>query len=281
MDRNDDFKGLQNMSCETIREHLEAYALGILDAHDLALVEQHLEECPSCRRLVEEYLEMTHLLPQALASASRMQVPHSLRDRLIQAIQPVASKPSDTARPELGRFNLATLLKRIAALPRLNTTFAITVLIMAILSLVLNAHLTVALAKERSLRAEFANLVDQQELVLEVIDSNQTTKMFLGPVESDSRSYGKIYTRSDMTHAVVMAARLSQPPAGQAYHLWLTEQNRTYLAGVLQLNDQGFGLLVFESDHAGPVYESAQLTLQPLFMPGPTGTPVLQWEASP
>jgi hypothetical protein len=44
--------------------------------------------------------------------------------------------------------------------------FAILLLTVTIVSLVWNARLSVALAKERTLRAEFANLVDQQELVL-------------------------------------------------------------------------------------------------------------------
>ena len=77
-----------------------------------------------------------------------------------------------------------------------------------------------------------------------------------------------------------LAARLPQPPAGQAYHLWLTSQGQTYLGGVLAVNAQGFGLLVFDADHDGPVYEAAQLTLQPEGSTAPSGSPVLTWQPS-
>jgi hypothetical protein len=139
----------------------------------------------------------------------------------------------------------------------------------------------VALARERALRAEFANLVDQQEVVLEVIDSNKTSRVVLrSPAGSDSSAYGKLFTRSDLPHVVAMAARLPQPPPGQAYHLWVTpSQGQTELAGVLKINEQGFGLLIFDADHDGPVYDSVQATLQPQGSRSPSGSPVLVWQA--
>jgi hypothetical protein len=139
----------------------------------------------------------------------------------------------------------------------------------------------VALAQERALRSEFADLVDQQEIVLEVIDSSKTTKAFLRATASDSNSYGKLFTRSDMSDVVAMAGRLPVPPAGQAYHLWVTEEGRTYLAGIMKVNDKGFGLLVFTVDQLGPVYEAAQLILQPIGSTSPNGIPIIAWQASP
>lgn len=144
-----------------------------------------------------------------------------------------------------------------------------------------SVQLSVALARERALRAEFANLVDQQEVVLEVIDSSQTTRrVLLPPEESSSDAYGKLFTRSDLPHVVAMAARLLQPPAGQAYHLWGTSADRTYLAGVMKVNAQGFGLLVFDADRSGPIYDSAQLILQPVGSTAPAGSPILTWKLS-
>jgi hypothetical protein len=142
--------------------------------------------------------------------------------------------------------------------------------------------LSVALARERALRAEFANLVDQQEIVLEVIDSTQTTRRVLLPPEKGaSNAYGKLFTRADLPHVVTMAARLPQPPAGQAYHLWVTPTaGQTHLAGVLRVNEQGFGLLVFDADRNGPVYDDVQLSLQPVGSTAPAASPLLIWKAS-
>ena len=148
-------------------------------------------------------------------------------------------------------------------------------------SLAWGFQLNVALAQERALRSEFANLVDQQEIVLEVIDSSKTTKAFLRATSNDSNSYGKLFTRSDFEEVVAMAGRLPVPPAGQAYHLWVTEEGKTYLAGTMKVNDKGFGLLVFTADQPGPVYEAAQLILQPSDSTSPVGTPIIAWQASP
>jgi hypothetical protein len=119
--------------------------------------------------------------------------------------------------------------------------------------------------------------VDQQEIVLEVIDSNKTERRVLLPPTGDSRAYGKVFTRSDMPHVVAMAARLSPPAAGDAYHLWLTRENVTFLAGTLRTNDVGFGLLLYDDSVDGPQYSRAIVTLQRLGTMAPVDSAVLMW----
>jgi hypothetical protein len=138
-------------------------------------------------------------------------------------------------------------------------------------------QLNVVLARERALRAEFGELVDQQEIVLEVIDSSKTERRVLLPPAGDSRAYGKVFTRSDMPHVVAMAARLTPPAAGEAYHLWLTRDEETILAGTLHTNDEGFGLLLFDDTVDGPQYSRAVVTLQPVGSTMPAEPLVLQW----
>jgi Putative zinc-finger len=254
------------MSCQDpVQELLEGYVLGTLDATEKARVERHLQSCDDCQRLVNEYAEVTSKFPHALATASHLSLPPEIKSRILNAmsVEPSSARTQTFPlgwRPRLVTWGLAVLLA---------------------LSLAWSFQLNVALAKERALRSEFADLVDQQEIVLEVIDSNKTTKAFLRATTSDSRSYGKLFTRSDFPDVVAMAGRLPLPPAGQAYHLWVTEQGETYLAGVMKVNDKGFGLLVFTADQAGPVYEAAQLILQPTDSTSLTGTPVIAWEAAP
>jgi len=253
------------MTCQDpVQELLEAYVLGTLDAAEQARVERHLQNCEDCQRLAQEYAEVASKLPQALAKASELPLPPEIKTRLLQTLVIERSPARGSSipfrwRPRLVTWGLAVLLA---------------------LSLAWGFQLNVALAQERALRSEFADLVDQQEIVLEVIDSSKTTKAFLRATASDSTSYGKLFTRSDITDVVAMAGRLPVPPAGQAYHLWVTEDGQTYLAGIMKVNEKGFGLLVFTDDQPGPVYEAAQLILQPIGSTSPTGTPVIAWEAA-
>lgn len=267
------------MSYHEISEMLEAYALGALDDQEQATVEAHLQDCADCQRLLHEYAEVVHAIPQAMAVASPLQPPAALKTRLLQSLEtapPVAPSPAVS----VAEKPTASLPRPKAWWWRPRTAVALAAAIVLILSLVWSVRLSVALARERALRAEFANLVDQQEVVLEVIDSDKTSRLVLRSADSNSNAYGKLFTRSDLPHVVAMAARLPQPAPGQAYHLWVSRNGQTRLAGVMKVNDQGFGLLVFDADSDGPVYNTVQLTLQAEGSKTPSGSPVILWPVS-
>jgi len=293
------------MNCEQIQPLLEAYALNALNPDEQAQVEQHLAACPTCQRLLNEYTEVTGLLPDALAAASPVQPPASLKESLLQKVKgnsapadnnapgespqmpgaatpPLAPTPSTNGKPQNERqpHPLWQWLLR----PRGQAVGTAAILILLVLTIFLGVRLSVVLAEERALQAELANLFNQQEVVLEVVDSENTIKrVLLAPEprpDSQFPSYGKLYTRTDLPHVVAMVARLPQPPAGQAYHFWVTNNNQTKLAGVMEVNDDGFGLVVFDAPRIGPTYQLAQLTLQPTGSTAPSGEPILVWDAS-
>jgi hypothetical protein len=268
------------MTCDEIRELLEAYALGALDVDEEESVESHLPECPDCRLLANEYIDAANMLPYALSLVSPFSLPSSVKGHLLQSLEaasPPTPSPSATEKPSGAWRPIPAWRWPSLWRPRALATLA--ALILLALLVAWSVRLNVALSRERALRAEFASLVSQQEVVLEVVDSSKTLRVLLRPPAGGSRAYGKLYTRPDMPHVVVMAARLSQPTPGQAYHLWLTSGSETRLAGVMAVNKGGFGLLVFDADQDGPVYEAARLTLQPEGTSAPSGDPVLLWEA--
>src|SRR5918996_1125661 len=217
---------------DPVQELLEAYVLDTLDATERARVERHLQSCEDCQRLVYEYVEIAIKLPQALATATKLPLPPEIKTRLLQTLAAERSPARRRVNPFAWRPRLVTL----------------SLAILLAFSLAWGFRLNVALAQERALRSEFADLVDQQEIVLEVIDSSKTTKAFLRATADDSKSYGKLFTRSDFTDVVAMAGRLPVPSEGEAYHLWVTEDGQTYLAGTMKVNDEGFGLLVFTAN---------------------------------
>ena len=274
------------MDCHQCREWLEAYALGALEAEEEERVTQHVAGCEECQRLLREYREVVATLPEALSAVTPESVPASVKSRLLRKLgdSPTAdNSPVPDERPiPVAAQDAPSVPLRFTERRRGNRKWPwqlaaalLGVLFLAFLAW--NVQLNVALARERALRAEVADLVGQQELVLEVVDSDKTQRSVLLPPGMESDAYGKLFTRSDMLHVVAMAARLQQPPAGQAYHLWLTRGTETQLAGVMAVDKDGFGLLIFEADQAGPVYDSSQLTLQPLGSTTPDNNPILVW----
>jgi hypothetical protein len=253
---------MKEQDCQRTRETLEAYALGALEDDERAAVDQHLKTCADCRRQAAELIETAHKLPLAVGGASPLRPPGALKERLLAAVAP--ERPVETRR-WWWRPSLA---------------LALVSLVLAALFAAWNARLDDALSQERDLRARLARLQVQQERVLEVVDSQETRKaVLLPPKGSDSRAYGKVFSRAHMPHVVAMAARLPQPRGDRAYHLWLTSAGRTRLAGVLTVDSSGFGLILFEADRAGPVYGEARLIEQPKGSRRPSGEPVLRWRA--
>jgi len=290
------------MQCEQIRDLLEAYALGALDEDQRAAVEAHLADCVACQRMADELLATASQLPLALAAVSPLRLPASAKDRLLQALgdasvaatqdadgEPVAPdgaapQPPVPVPPERGEPSPSLRIppgRRWPVWRRLRIAGALAAVLLVLLSLSWSVQLSAALARERALRAEYAQLVsEQQELVIDILDSPKTTKAVLRPTQPGSKAYGKLFTRPDLPHVLVMAARLPAPPAGQTYYVWLTQAGQPQLVGELGLN-QGFGALVFDADRTGPVYAAAQVTLQPKGSTSPGGTTVLEWQASP
>ena len=264
------------------KDLLEAYALGVLEPDEHHAVEQHLTICTECRRLAADLAATADLLPLALAAASPSQPPADLKSRVLRAAHDsargvtatgVSSRPSATSTEPSPRVRIVP-----GRVGRWRTVAAAALLVVLALSLLWGVRLSEALDQERALREQVAaHFTQQQEIVLEVVDADDATRLILRSPDPDSRAYGKLFTRSDLPHVVAMAARLPLPPQGQTYHLWLTSEGRTFLAGVLPVNDQGFGLLTFEADHDGPSYEAARLTLQAAGAEAPGGETVLAW----
>ncbi|MBI3973817.1 MAG: zf-HC2 domain-containing protein [Chloroflexi bacterium] len=275
------------MSCDQVQALSDAYAAGALTAQEHERVDRHLVGCAACRRHVAESVEVASTLPLALAAASSLRLPAGLRDRVLHAVEANAiDRPRRRDEPGRRTPGVVVRCRRSAAL---RTIAALAAALVLALPVGLGVQLGVALARERALRSELASLVGQQEVVLEVVDARQTVKRLLVPPEGGASSnapYGKLYTRPDMPHVVAMAGRLPPLLPGYAYHLWVRYQRQDQLAGVLLVN-QGFGLLVFDADRDGPVYEVAWITAQPLQPAGaalastPSGTTILRWQQPP
>ena len=245
-----------------LRELLDAYVLGALDAEEAAAVAAHLDSCEGCRAAVATGRRVADALPAALELASPLRVHPSVKRRVVAAVQ-------GPARPRHFR-------------PLLWPVAAVAALLMFVASTVYAAHLQAeqqdlaVTVRTETLNKLGATLSQPDQLrVLEVLDSSSTMKRALRPVDpqlpSFQDSYGKLWTRSDDADVVVMVNRLPRPLPGQRYELYLTSSGRTIDAGALKLDADGFAMLLYRADRNGPSYQWALVTLG--------GTPVLQWAA--
>ena len=292
------------MNCESIRGLLEEYALDLLDAEQRARVAEHLAECADCRLRHGEYAELLDTLPATLAAVSPHALPPALKEKLLQRLDAETSDPTvvadSSSSPAVSTSPAAVRNGAPAASPshpspaylssrsrseshtrtrRLRWALVAASLLL-VLSLTWSLRLSGVLARERALRADYVELVgQQQELVLEIVDSDRTIRRVLRSTSAESNAYGKVFTRTDMAYVVAMAARLPQPPSGEAYHLWLVRSDEPELAGVMRINGDGFALVIHQADVVDPQYERAYVTLQPQGSHAPQGDPVIAWQA--
>lgn len=261
---------------DVFSEQLAAYALGTLDRDEAARLETHLAACPECRQELRELVHIAAMLPAALA-VDGPALPAHLKARVMAATDPAPSpsrglQASPNAAPgptPVRRLNV-TILARLAAAA------------VVLLSLGWSVRLAFALEQERAVAAGFAALVSQQEIVLEVVDSDETVRRVLRTTQPESCPpgacpYGKLFTRTNLQHVVAMAARLPALPAGEVYRLWLTTPRGTETPGMLTVDDKGFGLLVFDAPVASQTYDRAEVIRQPAGQLTQEGEIVLRW----
>jgi len=284
------------MNCAEIQERLEAYILDLLPDDERMVISAHLSSCPECQPLAAGYTDSVAMLPVALALAAPRQAPTALRSRVLNAIQeheakdhanivvaPVAAIPAARTtkieRPDAPR----SIAQPAQAQPksRFRLLWAAALLLMVLL-LALGTGLTITVARENALQRQLAALSDQQQTILEVVDSPKTIKVHMRPLAGDkSTAYGKIYIQPDLPDVVVMAMRLPPAPANKAYLLWVTTNDHSYRVGELNVNSEGFAVLTYRAWQPGQIFDSAQLTLQASGSNEPGGIVILSGKPDP
>jgi predicted nicotinamide N-methyase len=83
------------MDCETAREHLDAWALGALDSHELRALESHLSSCESCAALADEARESAARVAMAVPLRSSSA---ALKARMMHAARVLGARPASVRR---------------------------------------------------------------------------------------------------------------------------------------------------------------------------------------
>lgn len=179
------------------RENIPAYALGALDAEDVAALEAHLRTCASCRDELAAYRAtsdslLTTLPPQGPSAALR---------RRLQGRLPSAQK---------------------ATRPRLNWSFSrLAVGIAIVLLLALNVY---SILQVRALQSQQARLTDQiqnGQMALAML-SYPNTETF--PINEESVT-GSLLLDKEYNNAVLILRGLPSITDEQTYQVWLIAPN--------------------------------------------------------
>lgn len=189
------------------RENIPAYALGALDAEDVAALDAHLQTCSSCRDELAAY--------------------RAASDGLLMALPP--QKPSAALRQRL-QSRLPSAQK--AARSRPNWSFSrVAVGIAIVLLLALNVF---SILQVRALQSQQAQLTDQiqnGQMALAMLSYPHTQSF---PINEESVT-GSLLLDKEYNNAVLILRGLPSISDDQTYQVWLIapDEERTS-AGLLR-----------------------------------------------
>ena len=179
----------------SFRENIPAYALGTLDAEEVAALESHLKTCAACQTELAEY--------------------RAVGDALLTAIPP--KSPSAALRRRL-QSQLPSAQKRMR--PRLNWSFSQVAMAAAlVLLLAMNLY---SILQVRALQLEQAHLAHQYrtgETVLSMLSYPTTQRL---AINSDD-VVGSLLLDEDRDILALIVWNMPELPANQTYQIWLID----------------------------------------------------------
>ncbi|HEU0297176.1 MAG TPA: anti-sigma factor [Anaerolineales bacterium] len=191
----------------SFRENIPAYALGALDAEEVAALESHLKTCASCQTELAEY--------------------RAVGDVLLTVIPP--KEPSAALRRRL-QNRLPSAQKRLR--PRLNWSFSQVAMAAAlVLLLVMNLY---SILQVRALQLEQAHLARQYrtgETVLSMLSYPTTQRL---AINSDN-VVGSLLLDEDRDIVALIVWNMPPLPENQTYQIWLIDpQDGRVSAGIFR-----------------------------------------------
>jgi anti-sigma-K factor RskA len=247
---------------EQFADDLSLYALGALRGEERLAVKKHLEDCPDCRRELEQLQGDLALLA---LSASGSKPPSRSRERLMAAI---AKEP---------RRSAVRLVKRKAWWTALEWAAAAAMIAVVLLLLRHDSDLRQRIAAlEANSAGQQEQLVQAKELIA-TLTSADAAHFTLVAGKTPPQPQGKaIYVRSTST-LVFLASNMPELPPQKTYELWLIPASGAPIpAGLFRPDAHGRAALIKPPLPTGVEAKTFAITVEPgAGSAAPTSTPIM------
>ncbi|MCC6802382.1 MAG: anti-sigma factor [Anaerolineae bacterium] len=217
--------------CDALIDLIPEYAFGLTDPEQTQLVEANLSRCPGVAARLREYQQLQE---EMRAAVPQLEPPAQLGARLMAAIAepatPAAPAPVAAAKPR--RTIRAAWLVAAAA---------------GIALIVTNAYWlsrVADLTQSSDLLRTLISAQDSSPFVLTSTDALHWVRL-ANPEGSDSAAF--MMWNSESKTGLLYAHAFPELQAGYKYHVWLTRPNERVFMGILQVDADGNGALLFNS----------------------------------
>lgn len=242
--------------CETLRELIPAYSLGMTDPDETRLVERLLLRCPD---VAPELAEYTQMADAVLLSIPQVEPPSHLRQALLRSIRAeTAADPPPATAPRWFDALIRPFIPSQRLLPAAAALSMLLALVIAVYALLTVDNLR---QDQRTLAAQLQN----RDALLSLLGTDDlfTFDLTAPQAEADSAPSGIILCNPDQTLVVVQVRDFPALPAGMAYQVWLTHDEVRISGGVFNVDSGGAGTLIFNAPEPMSRFEYMGITLEP------------------
>lgn len=233
---------------EQFADDLALYALGALSGEEKVALENHLQECASCRRELEQLRGDAALLA---LSTSGPRPPARSKSRLMDAIGKEARTPPARTRLNwwaiLGWATAAVMLVFVIGATKHNKRLSSTV-----------AELSSMVEKERISGDEARRIAD-------IMHASDAMPYEILPVKMKmAMPTGKAIYSRDRSGLVFVASNLQPAPAQKAYELWLIPMKGAPIpAGMFKPDSHGMAMVMNPPLPSGVEAKAFAITIEP------------------
>lgn len=250
--------------CETLRDLLPAYSMGITDPEETALVDRLLPDCPDLREELASYEAMAGAMH---AAVPQITPPPTLGKAILQQ-----------ATAEAATTTVAHFSHRAVTIDRRPVLFALAgvaaVLVLALFGVIMSQN-----AEINRLHDENAALLaqlDTRDDLLALASEDGLTQFTLGPAGDNVRARATVVLSDTVRTGLIRVSGFEQSAPGQAYQAWLIRGDERFSAGVFMVGEDGNATLVFSSPLLPDEIDYMGITPEPAGgSPGPTSDPVV------
>lgn len=257
--------------CDSARDLLPAYAAGIADAEERALVEHALIDCPE---LAEDLAAYTELSEAMLFSAAPAAAPAHLRTKILAAIAPAAAAAPALPVPLEKQPDVIT--RWLAALFRPTMQLRPALAFAAVAIFILTNIFWWAQLQQAQARRQSG--LNPQGNLLNFLGTGEITHVNIN-TQADVTTAWLIYSRgaAQDTWIGLFSVKDLPPLENGTYQGWLIRENEDPVSiGVFDIGEDGTGFLIFEVDEPIGSYDLLGITAEPEGgSPAPTTDPVL------
>ncbi len=247
-----------NENCESLRDLLPAYSMGITDPHETALVERLLPDCPEVEAELSDYESLADVMP---FSAAQIVPPPNLGERILKAASETATSQQQT----------------VISLQRRTLYFAGS--IAAAITLILLGIIVAQTLQLNDLRNENRTLLAQvttRDNLLALAGEDRLARFPLEPAAGNLLATATVICNRDSNAGVLRIDGFAASTPGMAYQAWLIRGEERLSAGVFEVGADGVATLVFSSPVLLGEIEYVGITPEPAGGSArPTGDPIV------